>query len=496
MEFNPTKTDAQRTANHEGGEAYLPDSPELGLYKLVVNNLLEDTYYEEDVEQLRKLVRRFERAAEADPEYPLRLAAYARQELSLREVPQVLLVLSANHEATKGHVRAYAPAVIRRADELSTTVAVQLSLFGKPIPKPLKTGVADAFHEFDRYQFAKYRGERREVSLVDVMNLVHPRPETPEEEAIFERLALGDLDDHPDVEPLEPPETWEVVISERGNTADAWRDVLPRMGVFATIRNLRNMLEAGLDGEEILDEETLEAARASKVYPFRFYQAYRAVVEAGVVDNHVEAWLSEAVDATAENGPDALGDTFVAVDLSGSMTARLSDRSTMTYRQISAFFGAVLARKGADVGAFASSFERVHCHRETPTLEAVEKLRAAQVGGATNGWTVLDALAEAGDAYDRVVLLTDMQLWDSTRGGERTVKGEFERYRAEVAPGARLYEVDLSSYGHLATPEGHEGVYRVSGWNDRILEFIVNAERGDAAVEAVREWTPPQLADE
>jgi 60 kDa SS-A/Ro ribonucleoprotein len=493
MQFNQTKTDEAATTNHEDGEAYLPESPQLGLYKLVVNNLLEDTYYEEDVEQLRKLAARFERAAEAEPEYPLRLAAYARQELYLRQVPQVLLVLSANHEATKGHVRAYAPAVIRRADELCTSVAVQLELFGKPLPSPLKKGVADAFHEFDRYQLSKYRNERREVSLVDVMNLVHPRPETPEEEEVFERLALGDLDDHPEVEPLEPPETWEVVISERGNTADAWREVLPRMGIFAKIRNLRNMLDVGLDGEEMLDEEDLAAARESKVYPFRFYQAYRAVVEAGIVDDHVEAWLSDAVDATAENVPEALADTFVAVDLSGSMSARLSDRSTMTYREISAFFGAVLARQGADVGAFASTFERVHLHQETPTLSAVEKLRAARVGGATNGWKVLDALAEAGDAYDRVVLLTDMQLWDSTRGGERTLTGAFDRYRGEVAPDARLYEVDLSSYGHLATPEGYDAVYRVSGWNDRIVDFVVHAEAGEEAVETVQSWTPPQL---
>ena len=125
MEFNPTKTNEARTTNHEGVEAFRHESPEHSLYTLEVNNLLEDTYYEEDVEQLEKLTYRFQRAADADPEYPLWLASYARQELSLREVPQVLLVLAANHEATKGHVRAYAPAVIRRADELSTTVAVR-----------------------------------------------------------------------------------------------------------------------------------------------------------------------------------------------------------------------------------------------------------------------------------------------------------------------------------------------------------------------------------
>lgn len=489
MEFNPTKSDAQRTINHEGGEAYLPESPELGLYTVVVNNLLEDTYYEEDVEQLEKLIRRFERAAEADPEFPLQLAAFARQELGLREVPQVLLVLAANHDDARSYVRAYASEVIQRADELCTAVAVQLSLFGKPIPKPLKKGVADAFHGFDRYQLAKYRNERREVSLVDVMNLVHPTPETDEEADVFERLVYGDLDDY-DVEPLEPPETWEVVISERGNTPEAWRDVLPRMGIFAKIRNLRNLLDAGLAGEEILDDGDLRRARESNVYPFRFYQAYRAVRDAGVIGDHVEGWLSAAVDATAENVPEALCDTFVAVDTSGSMSARLSARSAMTYAEISAFFGAVLSRTGADVGAFASEFERVRFHGGTPTLERVEKLLASDVGGATNGWKVLSTLRDEGAAYDRVVFLTDMQLWDSTAGHERSVRGLFDAYREDVAPEARLYEVDLSSYGHLTTPEGYDGVYHVSGWTDRIVDFVVHAERPDEAVRTVRAWEP------
>lgn len=38
----------------------------------------------------------------------------------------------------------------------------------------------------------------------------------------------------------------------------------------------------------------------------------------------VERWLEEAVGAALENVPDGLGDTFVGVDLSGSMDMVLS----------------------------------------------------------------------------------------------------------------------------------------------------------------------------
>ncbi|WP_224268351.1 TROVE domain-containing protein [Haloprofundus salinisoli] len=482
MKFNRLKnrlTDKQRTTNYEGGEAYQPATPEMGLYTVVVNNLVEDTFYREDTDALVAVVERFEPVAESNPEFTLKLAAHARNEMYLRDISQVLLVLAANHDATKPFVREYAPRVIRRADELNTVVAVQLTLFGKPIPKPLKKGIADAFHRFDRYQFAKYNNLRRDVTFRDVMNLVHPKPRDDEEREVFERLVRGGLDDYPDVEPLDAPKTWEVVISERGNTADAWRDVLPEMGLFATIRNLRNMLDAGLEGAEILGIADLDYVRESKLYPFRFYQAHEALLAAGIEDDHVQNWLSDAIERAAENLDDELGETFVAVDLSGSMTARLSARSTMTYRELSAFFGAVLMRKGATTGVFADEFEEVRAHHETPVLELVKKILARDVGGSTNGWKALRHLVEEDEAYDRVVVLTDMQLWDSTWGSEETVKRWYEVYRETVAPDTHLYVVDLSSYGDLVTPEGYEDVYNISGWSERVLDLVAYAEHPD-----------------
>lgn len=54
-----------------------------------------------------------------------------------------------------------------------------------------------------------------------------------------------------------------------------------------------------------------------------------------------------------------------------------------------------------------------------------------------------------------------MQIWDSTWSwdAEETVKDWYDEFRAAVAPDARLYIIDLSSYGDLVTPEGYEDVY-------------------------------------
>ncbi len=101
------------------------------------------------------------------------------------------------------------------------------------------------------------------------------------------------------------------------------------------------------------------------------------------------------------------------------------------------------------------------------------------VGNATNGWKALESLRERDEAVDRIVLFTDMQIWDSTPHtprDDRTVKAEFDTYREEVSEETALCLIDLASYGNLVTPEGYENVYNISGWSENVLTFIEHAE--------------------
>ena len=507
MEFNQTtESAATRTTNHEGGTAFAPADPRLALYKRTINQLLEDTVYEDDTEHLAALVKRFDAAADEDPEFVLKLAAYARQELSLRDVPQVLLALAANDDRFKDDtdqslVREWTPAIVRRMDETATVLAVHDRLFGNTAPWPLRRGVEDALVRMaDAYTLGKYTLSSREVTLYDVFNRVHPEPRTPEQADLFERFVRGDLDDYPEVEPLPAPNTWETVISERGNTREAWETLIEdddySLPIFATIRNLRNMLQAGVPEETVVDHLDLEAVRAAPLYPFRYYQAYTALRSAGVRAPGVERWLEAAIDVSCEAVPSDLGDTAVAVDLSGSMDQPIAEHSTLRRKEIGALFGAVLAEHGARVGAFGTDFQAVHTHVDAPILARQDAVRAVdgEVGNATNGWKALRYLREESIAVDRVVVFTDMQLWDTTSSlveGETTVREAFEAYRERVAPEASLYLVDLASYGDLAIPEGYEGVYNVSGWSASILEFIEHADAPGAALEAVEAVEPP-----
>jgi hypothetical protein len=508
MEFNKPKqtvAEATRTTNYEGGEAFEPADPRLALYKRTINQLLQGSFYETDDEQLAAVVRRFDAAADDDPEFVLKLAAYARQELYLRDIPQVLLVLAANDDRFKDDspeslIREWAPAIIQRMDETATALAIHDQLFGGTAPWPLRRGIEDALVSMaDAYTLGKYELSRREVTLHDVFNRVHPKPVDAEQEVLFERFMRGDLDDYPDVDPLPSPNTWETVISERGNTRDAWETLIEddafTLPIFASIRNLRNMLEAGVDEDTVVSHLDLEAVRHAPLYPFRYYQAYTALQAADVQAPAVERWLEDAIDVAVETVPDGLGDTFVAVDLSGSMDHPLSKNSTLRLKEIGALFGAILADQGAEVGGFGDDFQTVPMHVDTPVLQRQEAVLGIdeEVGNSTNGWKALEYLRDRGDPVERMVVFTDMQIWDSTpftARDDQTVKAAFDAYRDEVSSTTALYLVDLASYGDLVTPEGYENVYNIAGWSENVLSFIKHAENPMQVLDEIEAFEP------
>jgi len=484
MQFNETQTstvESRSTENEAGGQSFEPKTPERALYQVVVNNFLEDTYYEDDQDSLDNILSHFEDVAESNPEFVLKLAKYSRQEMYLRQVPQLLLVLSANHEMTKEYVRDYSESIMDRADEPLEVLAMQKQLYGTSIPNPLQKGIEDALHNFDEYQFAKYDRNNREFQYRDLMNLVHPSPRDEQRDEIFERIVKGELDDY-DVEPLTQHGTWEDAMSKAGqedkDRAKVWREKLDRMGLFATIRNVRNMLEDGLEPEEILTDEDLEYVSESSIYPFRFYTAYKSVVDEGYDSAHIEAWFTVAIEESIQNLPTELGSTYVGVDLSGSMESRLSEDSVVTYKDISSLFGAVTASMGASVSGFASDFHEFSLSPDTNVLEAKETISRASVGSSTNGWKVINHINQKRREYEKVVIFTDMQMWDSTRSntfrstGSNTVKGYWDEY-SKLFPDSQLYIVDLSNYdGGLTMPEEYNDVYQVSGWNSKIIDHI------------------------
>jgi 60 kDa SS-A/Ro ribonucleoprotein len=168
----------------------------------------------------------------------------------------------------------------------------------------------------------------------------------------------------------------------------------------------------------------------------------------------------------------------------------LSKNSTLRLKEIGALFGAILADQGAEVGGFGDDFQTVPMHVDTPVLQRQDAVLAIDedVGNSTNGWEAIKHLHDRGDAVERIIVFTDMQIWDSTPFTARdnqTVKTAFDAYRDEVSTDTSLYLVDLASYGDLVTPEGYANVYNVSGWSETVLSFIEHAENPKQVIDEI-----------
>uniref|UniRef100_A0A8C5SGA3 Telomerase protein component 1 n=1 Tax=Laticauda laticaudata TaxID=8630 RepID=A0A8C5SGA3_LATLA len=119
----------------------------------------------------KKLMKICRSLAECEPEFILKVALYARQELNIRSTANFLLALASYLQPCRPHVRRYFCHVVQLPSDWMQVAKLYQSLAGEegtlaPMPSCLRAGMADKFRQFDAYQLAKYntrksRGKQR-----------------------------------------------------------------------------------------------------------------------------------------------------------------------------------------------------------------------------------------------------------------------------------------------------------------------------------------------
>ncbi len=217
MKFNQLFKNRTVTKNYEGSKAFTM-TKEMELYSAVVTTSLEKTTYE-NVTDRYKRIRKLVRACE--PKFVAQLAVYARTEMNLRSIPIILAVELGKIHKGDDLVSKTIYYVIQRADEITEVLAYyqyankrdsekKLNRLSKQVQK----GVAKAFLKFDEYQFAKYN-RKTEVTLKDALFLTHPKADSEDQQAVFNKLVNDNL---------AVPYTWEVELSAVGQTSFANAD--------------------------------------------------------------------------------------------------------------------------------------------------------------------------------------------------------------------------------------------------------------------------------
>ena len=106
------------------------------------------------------------------------------------------------------------------------------------------------------------------------------------------------------------------------------------------------------------------------------------------------------------------------------------------------------------------------------------------VGFSTNGYKVIDWLIEQKIVMDKVMMFTDMQMWDST-GRYKTFEDSWKKYK-KMAPEAKLYLFDLAGYGQLPLRLAEPDVYLISGWSDRVFDVLSAIDKGEDALSVIK----------
>src|SRR6201993_2992352 len=294
---------------HEGAPARNV-STELQLRRSVLACMLwEDQFYEGGVEIALRIA---ELVPQVDAARVAALAIEARERMKLRHAPLFLVREMARHATHRALVAETLARVIQRPDELAEFVAIYWKDGRVPLSAQVKKGLAAAFPKFDEYALAKYNRDGP-IKLRDVLFLAHAKPRDEAQAEVWRRLIAGELT---------APDTWEVALSAGANKREAWERLLreEKLGALALLRNLRNMRDAG--GNEDLVLAALGSMRTTRVLPFRFLAAAR----------HAPQWeeaLEQAMLKCVASAEKLRGKTIVLVDVSGSMTAPLSQRSAM-----------------------------------------------------------------------------------------------------------------------------------------------------------------------
>jgi hypothetical protein len=209
----------------------------------------------------------------------------------------------------------------------------------------------------------------------------------------------------------------------------------------------------------------------SRVLPFRFQTAREAIEGISGNARLVLQALNRATDMALANIPTLSGKTLVAVDTSGSMQGRPID--------IASLFGAAIYKtQDADLMVFSGDAAYFNVNPSDTLVTIAERIKSTVPGG-TNFHAIFE---KANMAYERIIILSDMQAWM----GHNTPRKSFTEYRQRMASDPHIYSWDLAGQGSLQFPEHR--VYALAGFSEKVFDIMGHLEEDrDALVNRIEQ---------
>lgn len=454
-----TRTRAPRPLTHEGAPADRI-TKEQELRRSVSCCLLWENEFYESGEDIASRIRRL--ALECSPQFVSNLAIDVRNRLHLRHVPLWLLcALAKTGTGIPGLVGNTVAQTIQRPDEIPELLAQYYKANGVAIkdkggkinkikmPKQFKNGIARAFTKFNEYSLDKWNKDG-DISLKYAMRGVHPKPKDEAQAQLWAKLLGKEDKETGKSQKLKTADTVMSALSagKEKKTAEDKKTVFERqlregkIGYFALLKNLRGMVDAGVDRQLVID--ALRARKGDKgILPFRYVSAARAAPT-------YEPYVDEALQHAIKSSRELPGHTWVLVDVSGSMDASISAKSDLSRIDAAAAL-ASLIHGDRTVITFSNEIKVVPSRHGMAGIEAILK---SQIHSGTEMGRAIKYVNDRAKPQDRLIVITDEQSGD-------------------VVPDPvcqNAYVINVASYRN-GVSYGH-GWNHIDGWSEAVIDYI------------------------
>lgn len=539
--FNTKHESVKPTVVNCMGEQAFKLNAKEELVSTVLTTFLQGSYYEKENE----IVERIKNASEkVDPLFVAKLALYARNEGNLRSVTHLLSsVISKRISGQEWGKRFYDKIVVRPDDisEILSAYAVENGMDLKnirKIPNAMKKGFKSALERFDAYQIDKYKMNKREVSLIDIVNLLHPSPTQKNQKAykrLIENKSLSDLYSSKILE-KEMSQVGKKVTEDKTASElkeEAITEVLSNvkgMPLMNLIRNLRNIIKyAPSQVDEACRQMTIpDKVLKSRLLPFRFATAYSEVEsmtdsytaksaiqfeeenKSGYAFSELKQKvlnaLEKAIEISCQNIPKLDGNVAILVDHSGSVrgdgggSSKVSAFSKTTTAMIGNLFATMLtyAQDNVYIGLFGDRLIPVKIDRNKGILEAnkVSFEEGAKCGGATETgiYDFLRICINEKKKVDNLVVFSDCQIgsnastsWYGTSRTDRSLRFQelFKEFK-KINPLCNVIVVDIRQTKGNNVFHKSQRILNIAGWSTNIFDVIKSNCKGyDALIKEI-----------
>ena len=483
------------TVNNAGGRAYSL-STENALAQYAVTGCFNNTFYCNAQTQLDKVL---ELANAVSPEFLAQVAVYARRHGFMKDMPAFLLaVLSVR--STELLKRVFFD-VIDNARMLRNFVQVIRS--GVVGRKSLGSAPKKLIQQYlvNKHPERIFKDSvGNDPSIVDIIKMVHPSPNSPMQDATFGYLlgkkfnveALpklireyesfktgGRLDGT-----VEVPNVPFQMLTALELTEAHWKQIAINAPWMMTRMNLNTFERHGVLKDKNLVKmiadrlSNEELVRGSKAFPYQLLTAYKSM--GNNIPAEIREALQVAMDIALENVPNLNKKVYICVDVSGSMSYHsvTGDRgrgatSKTTCLDAASVFATALYKVNRETEIIPFD-TRVHPTDFNPrdSVMTIAQTLARFGGGGTSCSLPLQYLNQNNAKGDLVIYFSDNESWadyNSLYGGT-ALREQWTTFKRRNK-GAKLILADLVPSSHSQAASEND-ILNIAGFSDQIFTLI------------------------